>query len=402
MNQSSSFCMRIQARRQAGLSLIELMIGLTIGLMLTLGLFTLIAGQSTTFKTQDDFARMQENATSALRYIGDSIRMAGFYGFTQDPAAISLTAGAVSTSADCGSSTNYVDGAVSGLLNGTYEAGEEVNWALRTQVAISGWSGLTPASVNGIYPCIRAANFATGPGANPNPILVTRLAGGYSMPDPNADGDFTDGIAAQTNSATTIYIQADPNAGLMFYGANFAALRAAGTTRSTSTGADLPVYEFKAYVYYLRPCSRTATPPSCAATDDNGQPIPTLVRQELVGRAMTEIPLVEGVERIDYRYGIDDQPAVNPVGGGVGDGVPDRFIASPAATDWPNVVSVKVSVLVRSPTITAGYSDAGKTYDLDGDGNSDFACAAGVNCMYKRKVFSQTFQVRNRAQRRGI
>ena len=119
------------------MSLIELMIGLTIGLMLTLGLFTLIAGQSTTFKTQDDFARMQENATSALRYIGDSIRMAGFYGFTQDPAAISLTAGAVSTSADCGSSTNYVDGAVSGLLNGTYEAGEEVNWALRTQVAIS-------------------------------------------------------------------------------------------------------------------------------------------------------------------------------------------------------------------------------------------------------------------------
>src|SRR5688500_11790802 len=70
---------------QRGLSLIELMVGLTIGLMLTLGLFTLITNQSVAFKLQDDFARTQENGTLALRYIGESVRMAGFYGYVMDP-----------------------------------------------------------------------------------------------------------------------------------------------------------------------------------------------------------------------------------------------------------------------------------------------------------------------------
>ena len=55
---------------QRGLSLIEMMVGLTIGLVLTLGLFTLIANTSQSFKVQDDFSRMQENGATAFRYIG--------------------------------------------------------------------------------------------------------------------------------------------------------------------------------------------------------------------------------------------------------------------------------------------------------------------------------------------
>src|SRR5262245_34704572 len=92
--------------REYGLSLVELMVGLTIGLLLTLGLFTLISGQSTTFKVQDDFARMQENATVALRYMGDSIRQAGFYGYVQDPSNINTVIGGIATSGDCGSALN--------------------------------------------------------------------------------------------------------------------------------------------------------------------------------------------------------------------------------------------------------------------------------------------------------
>ena len=87
---------------QAGLSLIELMVGLTIGLFLTLGMFVLITNSSNAFKVQDDFARMQENATSAMRYIGSSLRMAGFYGYAQDASVINTTFGAVSTTTDCG------------------------------------------------------------------------------------------------------------------------------------------------------------------------------------------------------------------------------------------------------------------------------------------------------------
>lgn len=387
---------------QLGLSLIELMVGLTIGLILTLGLFTLIAGQSMTFKVQDDFARMQENATAALRYIGESVRMAGFYGYAQVPTAINTVIGGVNTANDCGSATNFFDA----NSNGAFDAGEDANWALRVEVPLSGRANLTPASVAGAFPCIAPANFAGGPGANPNPILVTRGAAGYPIPDPNNDGNRSDGLALQPNFANTVYLQSDPNTGLLFAGTSFAALRAAGTvTRFTRTGADFDIFEYRAHVYYLRPCSRPAgTPPpaNCTgATDDGGNPIPTLVRQELVGNRMTAVPLVEGVERIDYRYGIDDLPNPAPLGG-VGDGVPDRFTATPAAADWPNVVSVKVTVLVRAPSLTAGHNDAGKQYDLAGDGVLfDCTMVGGNACFYKRTVFSQTFQVRNLAQRRG-
>jgi type IV pilus assembly protein PilW len=274
--------MRPRRRVQAGFSLVELMVGLAIGLTLTLGLFTLIASSSSSFKTQDDFARMQENATAALRYMGDSIRMAGFYGYVMDAANISISG--VNTTTDCGAA----------------------NWALGVTAPIFGAYGLTPLNVNATFPCILAGNFAGGIGTNPNPILITRSAGGFRIPDPNNDGDLTDGIGAQSNANTTIYIQGDPNGGLIFYGADYAALRGAGSTRKLANGRDVTVFEYKAYVYYVRPCSRPAGgATNCTgAADDNGRPIPTLVRQELIGSAMTEVPLVEGVEMINFQYGI--------------------------------------------------------------------------------------------------
>lgn len=371
---------RVRTLRQVGLSLVELMVGLTIGLVLTLGLFTLISSQSMTFKIQDDFARMQENGTLALRYLGDSVRMAGFYAYSPASEAIDTAIGGVATTTDCGSAGNP----------------PAANWALAVGNTVQGFDGLMPVTVNAVLPCILAVNFVAGP------ILVTRSAGGFRIPDPNADGNLTDGLTAQPNYTTTIYVQSDPNAGLLFYGANFAALKAAGTTRSATTGADLDIFEYRAQVYYIRPCSRpNGGAANCTgAADDGGQPIPTLVRQELVGSVMTEVPLVEGIEQINFQYGIDDLPLIGPTGG-LGDGVPDRFTPTPTAAEWPNVVAVKVTLLVRSPGLSREYDDSTKSYDLTGDGNPDFTCAAGPNCWYKRKVFSQIFQIRNIAQRRG-
>ena len=106
---------------------------------------------------------------------------------------------------------------------------------------------------------------------------------------------------------------------------------------------------------------------------------------------MVERPLVQGVEMIDFLYGVDAN----------GDGVPDRFTAAPAGGDWAGVVVVRVSVLVRDTLGSAGYDDTGKVYDLNGDGVADFTCTANVNCTFRRHVFTQNFQVRNVAQRRG-
>lgn len=380
------------ARRpaQRGLSLVELMVGLTIGLVLTLGLFTLIGNQSSAFKTQDDFARMQENGATALRYIGDAVRMAGFYGYTIDPANINTKIGGVTMSSgpadDCGSATNP----------------PTTNWALDVATPVYGFTGVHPAAVNTQLPCILAANFLDVLPSGQQ-LLITRSAAGYRIPDTAPVGDLAADLAAQPNYRTTVYLQGDPNAGLLFYGRDFAPLKAGASTRVLPSGNDVDIFEYRAQVFYLRPCSRPAGGgASCTgAGDDGGHPIPTLVRQELTGSAtgpkMIEVPLVEGIERIDFRFGID----------ATGDGIADRFTATLAsAADWSNVVAVKVSLLVRAPTLSAQHDDSVKSYDLDGDGTPDYKCTDFLvtdpnACRYKRKVFSQTFQLRNIAQRRG-
>ena len=385
-------CTACHARKLSprGLSLIELTVGLAIGLVLTLGLFTLISNQSMAFKIQNDFARMQENGATALRYIGDSVRMAGFYGYTIEPGNINTTIGGIAMSAgpndDCGSAANL----------------PTTNWALDVGKPVYGFTGVRPAAVNARLPCILAANFLDVPPSGQQ-VLITRFAGGYRVPDTPPMGDLTADLAAQPNYRTTVYLQGDPNGGLLFYGRDFAALKVAASTRALPNGNDIDIFEYRAHVYYLRPCSRPAAGgANCTgAGDDAGQPIPTLVRQQLIGSAtgprMTEVPLVEGVERIDFRFGIDF----------TNDGVADNFTATPvSAADWGNVVAVKVSVLVRSPTPSTQHDDSVKSYDLDGDGKPDYQCidflATNPNaCHYKRKVFSQTFQLRNIAQRRG-
>ncbi len=373
---------KLLAMRQAGLSLVELMVGLTIGLFLTLGLFTLITNTSNAFKVQDDFARMQDNATAAMRYISGSLRMAGFYGYVQDATVVNTAYGAVTTVTDCGSATNTPTS----------------NWAIDLRFPIFGIVGLTQLNVNTVMPCIAIANYMEVPGGQQ--ILVTRGALGFRIPDPNADGNLADGLAAQRNFATTVYVQGDPGEGLLFYGGDFVTLKGAGRTRLLPNGNDIDIFEYAAHVYYIRPCSRFATGTTCTATADDSKPIPTLVRQELSGSNMTEVALAEGIERMALLFGIDNAPAGAP------DGVADIFTTNPAAADWANVVSVKVTLLVRAASPNAQHDDSGKTYDLDGDNATDYRCTTDTTtptpCAYKRKVFSQMIQLRNIAQRRGL
>lgn len=374
---------RINVMRQAGLSLVEMMVGLAIGLFLTLGMFTLISNSSNAFKIQDDFARMQENSTTAMRYLGSSLRMAGFYGYAQDSTVVNTTFGAVNTTVDCGSAANT----------------PTTNWALDLRFPVFGIVGLTQANVNTAMPCILASNYLEIAGGQQ--ILVTRGSLGAKVPDPDGNGQLSDGLATVRNSATTIFVQGDPGEGLIFYGADFVTLRGQGKTRTLPNGNDIDIFEFAPHVYYLRPCSRFAAATTvCTAAADDGKPIPTLVRQELSGSAMTEVALAEGIERMVFLFGIDNAPAGAP------DGVADIFTTTPAAADWANVVSVKVTLLIRSSTPTAQYDDGAKTYDLDGDNVIDYHCTTDVStpapCSYKRKVFSQQFQLRNIAQRRGL
>lgn len=68
-------------RGQRGFSLIELMVALTLGLLLTAGLVQLFSASKVTFNTNDALARVQENGRFALENLKRELREAGTLGF---------------------------------------------------------------------------------------------------------------------------------------------------------------------------------------------------------------------------------------------------------------------------------------------------------------------------------
>jgi len=63
--------------QQAGLSLIELMVAITLGLMITTSLGYILMGSRSTYRTQDASARVQDTGRFALEFIGRQLRAAG-------------------------------------------------------------------------------------------------------------------------------------------------------------------------------------------------------------------------------------------------------------------------------------------------------------------------------------
>lgn len=79
---------------QKGLSLVELMIAITLGLILMAGVMQLFISSKNTYQTQQGSSRVQETGRLALEFLSRDIRMAGYTGFRgrSVPVANKLTA----------------------------------------------------------------------------------------------------------------------------------------------------------------------------------------------------------------------------------------------------------------------------------------------------------------------
>ena len=122
-------------------------------------------------------------------------------------------------------------------------------------------------------------------------------------------------------------------------------------------------------------------------SNDNGAGanIPSLKRLEFNGAGFTETVLVEGIERLQIEYGVDND----------GDGSPDVYTADPATTsDWANVVTAKVHVLARTLDTSPGHVDT-KTYSLGFDSSGTAVVAGPFNDGYKRHVYSAAVRLMN-------
>lgn len=127
----------------------------------------------------------------------------------------------------------------------------------------------------------------------------------------------------------------------------------------------------------------------------------TLMRSEyLNGAHQAAQPLIEGIQGFRVEYGIDNVgkngAAVSYTGAvNRGDGVPDTYVSCAPCTfdQLTNVVTARIHVLARSAEATPGYTDT-KTYTL---GNS---VMGPFDDGFKRHVFTTTIRLVNPAGRR--
>jgi type IV pilus assembly protein PilW len=326
-----------RGRPAAGFSLIELMVAVTLGLLLILALASLLAQQNRARSELDKSAAQAENGRYALSILQSDIQLAGFYGQFSD------------------------DVPAPGSLPDPCETVDVAEIEDSLALPLQGYDNVTTVP-SPLSACLAEDNHLDG-----TDILVVRRLG------TSVTGSF---------DAKRIYVQTTPDSRVTDLGENsvasFTLLKKDGTTPADS----------RAYVeriYFVSPCNVFASgQTTCTAAADGGKPIPTLKRLELtvVGSAAAFVltPLVEGVENMQLDYGVDTE----------GVGAPTYpFVEAPALGEWPNVVAVNISLLVRNPAETIGHQDA-KTYNLGLDGST-----GPFGDRYKRHVYSSGVRVIN-------
>jgi type IV pilus assembly protein PilW len=366
--------------RQRGLSLVELMISLTIGLILLMGITTLIVQQSSTRNELEKSSRQIENGRYASQMLRDDIEHAGYYGL-YSPTPGSNPAPPAAMPDPC--LTTPVIGSAS-----LQEA---------MTLPVQGYDVALTSTAGSPIACLATENYKPG-----TDILVIRRVDTTSIPS-TSFGTLTQG---------EVYLQTITSDKKLDLGQNSGAFTLANNTLHNTSVANVRAY--LVHIYYISPCDVPANGSKCQVAangsgpgadgtgpDDNGRPIPTLKRLELSASGgntvFNVVPLVEGIENMQLDYGIDSS----------GDGYPDNnYTTVPAnTTDWSDVMNVRINLLAQNTECTTGFTDT-KTYDM-GNAGTLTAAAAGAtvapcsNGDYKRHVFTEVVRVVNPSSRRA-
>ncbi|MDO8812678.1 MAG: PilW family protein [Gallionella sp.] len=334
-------------QKQRGLSLIEMMISITIGLIILSAMTTLFSNQSKTRSELDKSNRMIDNGRYALEVLSENLRMAGFYGNY-------VPGGAPTATPDPCTLATITDAAAN--LNVMLHHVQGYNAALQaSQIAGVPLTG----SCTFTYTAGDAKTLKTG-----SDILVLRRTG-TSAPVAAATVTAAASTVLQVSNCSTDVTSYQIIAG--------DGAKTAFRDKDCATAASLR--PFIVQVYFVSP-------------DNNvGDGIPTLKRIELdqATGAFVTTPLVEGIEYMQVDYGWDTDA----------DGAANSYIAAPAAVaDWANIVSVKINIIARNIETTAGHTDT-KTYVLGSAGNF-----GPFGDSYKRHAYTQVVRLVNPSSRK--
>jgi len=285
------------AHKQAGLSLVELMVSIALSLILTLGIIQIFSSSKQTGRVQNALARVQENARFALDLLSRDIRMAGQLG--------------------CNSNAFVSDSSSGELATGPFSSG------------IFGYEYHNPMTVN-------LTNANTAPDqdsvANGTDVIVVMAASANGTPITSSSGDtITVNTGSDIDDGDPMLVSDCDNADLFVVDSHTSSsiTATASLSKGYAAGAEIAPLHYTAYYLRVKDGQRN------------------LYRSYVNGNAgsigVNTDPLLEGVEDMQVLYGetqsdgkiryVDSDPDNNPATNDL---------------DWSKVVSVRINLLMRT------------------------------------------------------
>ena len=331
-------------RHQAGISLVELMISLTLGLIVLAALLTVFSNSSSARAELERTSRQIENGRYAVQLLANDLRVAGFYG--------ELSVGSLPVPAvlpdPCSTDPAVWNTAVPLHVQG-YDAGAGAPACL----PIDAKPGSDVLVVRRVKTC------EAGVGACENVV-----AGKAYIQN------------SLCNTDATQYV-------LDYDGAVPFPLR----LKDCATPAALR--EYMVNLYYI------------STNNGSGQNVPTLTRLELNGGVFVPVPLVEGIEEINIEYGLDNDGDGQPDAYSAD---PTTYTYPGCTTctpgnNWSNVMTVQLHLLARSVDFSPGHLDT-RTYRLGLNSAGVPVVVGPKNDRYRRNTYTAMVRIANAAGRR--
>lgn len=337
MIKSSCRPVSVSLMSQRGLSLIELMIAITLGLILLTGVMQMFLSSRQVFSSQQAISRIQETGRLAMEFMGRDIRMAGYVGcMSRNPAAIT-------------------DVAAQGTdFHKDYSIGFQAFDELPT--------GTLSPEPEGEILVIRSATGQALPLVGPN--TTTSISVRAPAPVENCSSGVCTGQAAVVSDCnkTRIFTPtavAGNESGTMLTLSHLAWSDSADSTQK-AFGTDAEVMGMKTLVYYV--------------AGNNLRQWDSTIDQNNV--------LLEGVENMAITYGLDTD----------NDNIPNSYVnfsgITQSADGWRKVLSVRIELLVRS--IEDNVLPEEQPYTFNGD------LVDSHNDRRMRQVFINTIGIRSR------
>ena len=358
---------------ERGMTLVELMIAMTIGLLLLAGAASMFMTNKRIYQDIGDLGALQENGRFALELMLNDLRMAGHPGCSDDIGAAENRLNSASGTTDVLNFKFAIEGSESGAnwqpsgnsTNIIPTLGGSANGNL-----VSGTDAITvryldPVIVNDTRTVLRA-NMTTV--ADNLPISNrTALTTNDLLAVSDCDGADIFQVTAVNDPDTT------PNNG------NETLSHAVGTagtppaapnnasnnlSRTYSLGAQIARYVVRRYF---------------VGRDTSGSSLywetPTSVGSPQV--------LVSGVNNMQILYGKDTD----------GDGIANSYLTASAvgaAAEWDKIVDIKLALLIATPNQNGSLATDTGTYNLLG------TVVGPYNDQRRRRIYTSTIQIRNR------